>query len=89
MISITWGGDVWFDTVCRLAHRALVVPLCAGRYAPPRDRCRGDLSLCSALTRTGLLPNKVTIEHWDQAQVCPTQYEKCETSIIFLNVAPI
>ena len=26
---------------------------------------------------------------WDQAQVCPTQYEKYETSIIFLNIAPI
>ena len=26
---------------------------------------------------------------WDQAQVFPTQYEKCETSIIFLNIAPI
>ena len=23
---------------------------------------------------------------WDQAQVCPTQYEKCETSISFLNM---
>ena len=33
------------------------------RYAPPHDRCRGDLSLCSALTRAGLPPNKVTIEH--------------------------
>ena len=55
---------VWFDTVCRLAHHVLVVPLCAGRrYAPPCDRCRGDLSLCSALIRAGLPPNKVTIEH--------------------------
>ena len=26
---------------------------------------------------------------WDQAQVCPTQYEKCETSISFLNTASI
>ena len=26
---------------------------------------------------------------WDQAQVCPTQYEKCETSISFLNIASI